>query len=139
MTIQSYTMGPGSLTLGAGPLSVEGQVAAFKVEATENVKKTDPQPMLSGEDKLTADKVTLEWTASGKLQQDLAAAGVITYSWTNAGDEVAFTFVPNTAEGRKVTGTLRLVPIAIGGDSGSDPQSDVKWTIIGTPVLADVA
>lgn len=138
MAIEYFTMGPGSLALGAGPLAVEGQVEEFAVECTENVKTTDPKPMLSGEDKITADKVTHSWKATGVLQQDLAAAGVVAYSWDNMGDEVAFTFVPSTAEGRKVTGTLRLVPIKVGGKAGDDPTSPITWAIIGTPVLAAV-
>lgn len=138
MAIEYYTMGPGSLSLGAGPLNVSAQVEEFAVECSENVKKTDPKPMLSGDDKITADKVTREWKATGVLQQDLAAAGVIDYTWANEGDEVAFTFVPSTAEGRKVTGTVRLVPIKVGGKAGDDPTSPITWTVIGTPVLAAV-
>jgi hypothetical protein len=150
MTIQSYTMGPGSLSLGTDPsdLDVSCQVKAFKVECAENVKKTDPTPMLCGEDKTTADRVTREWKVTGKILQDLAAAGVVDYTWTNAGDTVAFVFIPSTAKGRKVTGVCRLVPLTVGGDAGTDPDSDLSWTaggaydadagISGDPVLAAV-
>jgi hypothetical protein len=136
--IESYTMGPGSLELGAGPLVVSAQVAEFAVECTESVKKTDDQPMLSGDVKSYPDKVSHDWKATGTLQQDLGAAGVVQYSWDNVGDEVPFEFIPSTAEGRKVTGTLRLVPIKVGGKVGEDPTSTVSWVIIGTPVLAAV-
>lgn len=138
MAIESYTMGPGSLALGAGPLAVAAQVSEFSIECAEAVTKTPPKRMLSGEDKVTADKVTYEWKAIGVIQQDLAAAGVVAYSWDNMGDEVAFVFIPNTAEGRKVTGILRLVPIKVGGKAGDDPDSAVTWAIVGTPVLAAV-
>lgn len=138
MAIEYYTMGPGTLSLGAGPLNVSAQVEEFSIECTETVKTTDPKPMLSGDDKLTADKVTYAWKASGVLQQDLGAAGVVAYSWDNMGDEVAFVFIPSTAEGRKVTGILRLVPIKVGGKAGDDPTSPVTWAVIGTPVLAAV-
>src|SRR5688572_27784773 len=129
MPIQSYTMGPGTLSLGTDPadLDVSCQVKAFRVECSENVKKTDPQPMLCGEDKTTKDKVTREWKVTGKILQDLAAAGVVDYTWTNAGDTLAFLFIPSTAAGRQVTGVARLVPISVGGDSGSDPDSDITW------------
>lgn len=149
MAIQSYTMGPGTLSLGTDPadLDVSCQVKAFRVNCKEAVKKTDPQPMLCGEDKVTADKVTREWDVSGKILQDLAAAGVVDYTWTNAGDVVTFLFIPSTAAGRQVTGVTRLIPISVGGDAGTDPDSDIAWVaggttddgaIAGDPVLAAV-
>lgn len=137
MTIQSYVMGPGTFTLGAGPLAAGAQVASLTVSATEKVKTTEPEPMLSGEDLETPDVVTLEWKLAAKLVQDLAAAGIVDYTWTNAGDEVVFKFVPNTAADRAVSGTVRLVPMSVGGDPKTRPKSDVTWVIIGTPVLGD--
>jgi hypothetical protein len=130
-------MGPGLLTLGAVPLDVSCQVKSFKVSAAEKVKSTDPIPMLCGEDLETPDTVSLDWKAEGTILQDLGAAGVVTYSWTNAMDDVAFTFVPSTSTDRAVTGTLRLVPITVGGDAGTLPDSPVTWMIVGTPVLGD--
>lgn len=151
MAIQSYTMGPGTLKLGTDPddFDAECQVKAFRVECSEAVKKTEPQDMLCGEQKTTKDRVTREWKVTGKLLQDLAAAGVVAYTWDNASQTVAFVFIPNTAKGRKVTGVVRLVPISVGGDSGTDPDSDISWVaggafseddgITGDPVLAAVA
>lgn len=139
MAIQKYTMGPGTLHLGTDPddYDAECQVKAFKVEASEKVKTTDPQPMLCGEDLTTPDVVTLEWKATGKLLQDIRAAGLVAFTWTNAGEEVAFKFTPNTTADMAVSGTLRLVPLSVGGDAGSQPDSDVSWSIIGTPTLGD--
>lgn len=139
MTIQSFTQGPGTLELGAGPLDASAQVAEFAVECTENVKKKDPQTMLSGEVKTYPDTVTHEWKATGVIQQELETAGLIAFSWANMGVEVPFTFIPATAEGKQVTGELRVVPIKLGGKSGEDNTSSVTWAIIGTPVLENVA
>jgi hypothetical protein len=137
MTVQSFVMGPGLFSLGAGPLAVEAQVASLTVTATEKVKTTDPEPMLSGDELTTPDVVSLEWKLAGKIVQDLAAAGVVTYTWTNSGDEVAFSFTPSTDHDRKVTGTVRLVPLQVGGDPKTRPKADFTWVIVGTPVLAD--
>jgi hypothetical protein len=133
MAIQSYVMGPGTFTLGAGPLSAGAQVASMTVTATEKVKTTEPEPMLSGEDLETPDVVSLEWKLTAKLVQDLAAAGIVDYTWQHAMEEVAFTFVPNTAEGAEVDGFVRIVPLAVGGDPKSRPKSDVTWVVVGTP------
>lgn len=149
MAVQTYTMGPGTLILGEDPddLAVQTQVRTFRVECSENVKATEPVPVLSGDELVTADVVTRTWKVSGKIVQDLAAAGVVAYTWDAAGDVVAFTFIPSTSAGRKVTGVARLVPISVGGDARSNPDSDISWVaggsetdgaITGDPVLAAV-
>lgn len=140
MTIQSYKLGPGTLKLGTGgTLDVSAQVRACTVTPAENVTTTDDLPVLSGE-VLTGDSfATYTYTLTGTLIQDLAAAGVVDYSWTNAGVEVDVEFVPNTVEARKVTGTVRMVPIAIGGEVGAArPTSDFTWTFTETPAFAAV-
>jgi hypothetical protein len=149
MAVQTYVMGPGTLILGTDPtdLEIQTQVKTFRVECSENVKTTDPVPVLSGDELVTADVVSRTWKVSGKFFQDLAAAGVVAYTWDNAGDIVSFVFIPNTVKGRKVTGVCRLVPISVGGDARGNPDSDISWSaggsvtdgaIIGDPVLAAV-
>lgn len=137
MTINSYKVGPGSLTLGAGPLSVGAQVTACTVQASESVETEDDVNVLSGEVLEGEDVASLDYTISGTFLQDLAASGVVDYSWQNAGDEVAFVYIPNTAADRSVAGTLRLVPISIGGTAKQRATSDFEWAIIGTPTFGD--
>lgn len=139
MAVNSYKMGPGVFTLGAAPLDISCQVAKMIVEATENIDSLDAVPMLCGDDLPSEENVSLTWKLTGTIQQDLAAAGVVDYSWTNAGDEVPFDFVPNTVAGRAVSGVVRLAPIAVGGDVKTRPASDIEWSIIGTPVLGAAA
>jgi hypothetical protein len=136
MAIQSFKMGPGSLTFDAQVASA--QVTAFKVEADESVKTTDAIPVLSGEELAAQETASLAWKATGTLIQDIAAADLVAWSWTNAGEEVGFTFVPNTVSDRQVTGVVRVVPIALGGDVEKRNTSDISWAIIGTPVLGDL-
>lgn len=133
MTIQSYTVGPGSLTLGAGPLNVSAQVLSCTVEFSEKTKETDPVPVLSGEELPGSSSASLTAKLKGKVLQDLAAAALVDYSWTHAGETVAFKYVPNTDEDRAVTGFVRVIPFTIGGDvSKTDKaQSDFDWAVIG--------
>lgn len=132
--IKTVNLGPGTLTLGAGPLAVEGQLRNCRVEAAENVTTTEAIPVLSGEELAGSERVSFNWTLAGTLLQDLDAAGVIDWSWTNKGTEQPFTFVPNTAEGREVSGICKPVPITIGGEvtgtaanPGAPLQSDFTW------------
>lgn len=133
MAIQSYKPGPGTLTLGSGPLDVSAQVTACVVEPAENIESSDAIAVLSGEELPAEDTTSLTFTLKATLLQDLAAAGVVDFSWVNAGDEVAFTFVPNTVVDRQVQGTVRVVPITIGGPVKERATSDISWVIIGTP------
>ena len=140
MTVNSFKMGPGTLKLGTGgTFDVSAQVTACTVAAAESVDTDDDVPVLSGEVLAGDETVSLDWTIGGNFVQDIASAGVIAYTWTNASDEVDFEFVPNTVAGRKVSGVCRLVPLSVGGDVKTKPRSDFEWAVIGTPVLGATA
>lgn len=138
MAIQSHKLGPGVLTFGAGPLAAEAQATKVVVEFEENLETQDAIPVLSGEE------LPEEETASYKakltatfLQDNLAAAGLIAYSWTNAGVEVPCRFVPNNTLDREINGTVVIMPINVGGDVKKRNTSDVTFRFIGLPVLSD--
>jgi hypothetical protein len=139
MPIKSYKMGPGVLTLGTAPLDVSCQVRAFTVKASEQVDRTDPVPVLCGEELPAEEVVSFTWQVVGTLLQDLAAAGVIDWSWTNKGTWQAFKFVPSTAEARQVTGQVRPVPLDVGGEvvKSGRPTSDLTWAARGSAAVND--
>jgi hypothetical protein len=137
--INSYKLGPGTLTFGAlGAQNASAQITKGAVEASENVKSTDAVKVLSGDELAQQDSVSLAWKLTGSVIQDIQAAGLVAYTWDNASAEVPFNFVPNTVEARGVTGTVRIVPLTVGGDVDIRNTSAISWTIIGTPVLDDV-
>lgn len=138
--IGSYKMGPGTLTLGAGGdlIDVSLQVTNCRVEPSENVTKTDAVPVLGGDEIPAEESADLSYRLRGTFVQDLAAAGVLAWTWDNAGEEHPFEFVPNTVAARQVTGTVRIVPLTIGGDVSKTarPTSDFDMAVIGEPVFA---
>ena len=147
MAIQSYRLGPGTLTLGTGPLAVSGQITNCRVEAAEVVTPGTAIAVLTGEELAASDKIEHNWTLAGTLLQDLLDAGVVDWSWTNKGTPQPFEFVPNTPLGRGVTGTTFPIPITIGGavtgtpDKPGDPAtSDFSWRCqngVDEPVFGD--
>lgn len=142
MAIVSTKMGPGTLKLGtAGAEDVSCQMRACAVNPSENLETSEAIPVLCGEEIPAEEVATYTYTLSGTAFQDLLASGMVDYTWTNAGDEVDFEFIPVTALARKVTGTVRLVPLTIGGEVSKTDRltSDFEWTIVGTPVFAAVA
>ena len=137
MPIQSYIEGPGTLKLDTGgTMDVSAQVTSCVVSADEKVDQDDAINVLSGDTIAGAESVTFEWKLAANLVQDIAAAGFVAWSWTNAGAVKTFEYIPNTVAGRKITGQVKIVPVSIGGDVKSRPTSDVTWRISGTPVLA---
>lgn len=137
MAISSYKFGPGVFTIGAGPLDISAQVTKGVVKWTESVDTTDAINTLDGsqipEEEAASYKAQIDLTV---LQDSLAAGAMVDYTWTNKGSNVAFKFIPANANNRKITGTLRVMPIDVGGDEfGKRPTSDVTFQIIGTPVL----
>lgn len=141
MAIQSYKMGPGTLKFGAGlAQNATAQITNGLASCTENVASDEDVDVLSGEQLAGEERLTYSWLLAFNLVQDLAAAGLIAWSWANKGTEQAFEFVPNTVGARKITGTIIVAPISAGGDVKTRPRSDVSWRgKKGTDfVLADV-
>jgi hypothetical protein len=138
MPIQSYKMNNGTLTVGVAPLDISCQLTSASVNPSENTDTEDAVPVLCGETLPSSDTVNYTFTLSGTLLQDLAAGGIIDYSWLHAGEEVPFTFKPDNAQPRGVTGTVRVAPLTIGGDVPTRPTSDFEWGIVGTPTFGAV-
>lgn len=136
MAVKSYKLGPGTLTFGAtgSVLDMTTQVTSAKVSPT--VDSEDSVTTLSG-DTLGGARTygaDLEVTA---VQDDLATDGMIAWSWAHKGEDVPFTFTPNTALGVAVTGIVTVDPISIGGDVGAKNTSDFTWACVGFPALGE--
>jgi hypothetical protein len=131
MTIKTYQLGPGTLTLGSGALEVNAQVSKCELNVKENVTDfgTKPVKVLSGEVRATVvdEFIEFSFTLDATLFQDLAASGAVAWSWEHAGTEQPFTFTPNTALGASYEGTIKPVPINVGGDVGPDATADISW------------
>lgn len=135
MAIQSYKLGPGTLLLGSAPLDISAQVTSCQVAATENVSTTEAVDVLSGLQLAAEEDVTFSYVISGNLLQALEAGGVVDWTWENAGQVVDFVFVPRNDVDRAVGGQCTIVPVTIGGDVKTRPQSDFSFRCSGTPVF----
>lgn len=134
MPVLTEKLGPGLLTLGAGPLAVQQQLTGCKLVPTENVTTEDAVKVLSGEEIPEETSETFSWTLQGTVLQSLLAAGVVAWSWANKGTEQAFTFEPN-AGGASFEGTLKPVPLQVGGDEVDKRMTaSFTWRLVGDPV-----
>lgn len=118
-----------TITPTGGVQDVSCQMNTSKLVPSEEVDSADDLPMLCGEDLPGDEEVTHTYGFEGTYLQDISAAGLIAYSYTNKGKQVACEFVPNTALARKFTFPLRIVPIEVGGEVKKRPTSDLKWAV----------
>jgi hypothetical protein len=132
--IKAQKLGNGTLSIGAigSPLDLSAQITNCRLSPA--VDKEDPVTTLSG-DSLAGTR-TITWTLAGTMLQDISDAGVIEWLFTHAGEEVPFTWTPNTEVGTDFTGTIVVDPIEIGGDVGAKNSSDFEFEVVGQPVMS---
>lgn len=137
MAVNTITVGPGSLTIGASTALVNfsGQVTACRL--VPSVDQGDNIAVLSGES--VAGDRTESFTLEGTLLQDFGTAnGTTEKLFTMRGQTHVFEFTPATAKGKKITGSLVVEAIEIGGDVNTKPTSDFTFVVVGSPVIAAV-
>lgn len=134
MPIESFKVYEGTLVIGAADLAVSAQILSASVVPSEKVKETDPEPVLSGDEIPGGSSSSVTARFKGKVVQDAKAAGLVAYSYAHSGEVVEFTYTPNTGESPTVTGYVRMVPFAIGGDvSKTDrAKADFDWQAYAT-------
>lgn len=126
MTFYDSRQGPGTLKLGTTAYSEQ----MTNVRLTPSHTDVEGTPTLAD---LTPDPtVETTWVLAGTLIQDyLEAAGFIEYCRTNNNTQVAFEWVPNTADGAKFTGTCLVKAMEFGGDVKVQTTTDFEFPVIG--------
>lgn len=137
MPVNALTMGAGVLTIGAVDALTNLSSQTSSVRLIPSVDKGDARLMLSGES-ISGDR-TETWSLEGTLTQDLGAITSTTeWLFEHRGETHVFEFVPSTAKGKRITGTLEVEAIEIGGDVGTKPESDFAFALVGSPVIGEV-
>lgn len=136
MPAQSYTVGPGSLVLGATGTSLEISCQITSATVEWDVDAEDDTDLLCGE--VLPGEETFTAAISGNMLQDLSDDGIVEWSWTNRGTVQPLVYIPNTAEGKQITGSIKVRPLAVGGDAKTRAASDFEWPFVGEPDLEPV-
>lgn len=127
------TLGPGTLNFGGVGSALDMSCQVTSVTVSPEAQTEDPIPVLCGD--ALAGARSYNWTLAFTALQDVLENGVIDYTWTNAGAEVPFTFVPSTDYTAQVTGVVIIDPVGLGGTVRQKNTSDASWTIVGTPAF----
>lgn len=136
MPVKAHRLGAGTLTLGeTGTLQEFGsQCTAMKV--TPSLNEEDAIPVLSGEE-LSGDD-TIDWNISGTLLQSFDKEGIIYWAKKHSLQELPFKFDPSTADsGFTVEGTVKVVPLEMGGDVKKRNTTDFEFKCVGEPNYVD--
>lgn len=136
MPVKTYTLGPGSLIIGETGTSLEISCQMTSGTVAWSTDAEDDVPLLCGDVAPGDESFTAVF--SGNLFQDLSEDGIVEYSWTNKGVVLPVEYVPATAAGRRIVGSIKMRPIDVGGDAKTKPRSDIEWPFVGEPVLEDI-
>lgn len=139
MATATTLLGPGTIKIGetGDVVDFSAQLLGGTVEWDKDTE--DDVSVLDGG--VLPGETTYTATIKGEVFQDLGDVdGLVAWTWANKGLEVPITFVPNTAAGKEVTGTVIVDPLAVGGDEAKKRmRSEFEWAFVGEPVLDDVA
>ena len=126
MAVKSHKTGPGTLKFGeTGTVSEWGsQVRSCTINPS--VDKGDPLGVLSGE-KIAGDR-TESYTLAGSILESYDLESLLLWAHVHAGEDIEFTFTPNSTQELGVTGIVTIERIAIGGDvDDQHPESDFEF------------
>lgn len=135
MAVNTLTMGPGKLTIGADTAIMQFESQVTECVLKPKVDNDDPIPVLSGEE-APGDR-SESWTLEGSLLQDFGATkSVVEWLLTHRGELHPFKFIPRSGTGAKqITGTLQVEAVDIGGAARTKPTSDFEFVVIGAPTV----
>ena len=127
-----------TLKVGAGPLqTVQGNVADVHVEVAPG--DTVEYPTLDGN--VAANTEPESYSLVMRAGQDYTATGLARFMWDNAGataDVVLNAHGQGAVAGTAtpaVTGQVKLVPVAYGGEVGTFAEFEVTLPFLAKPVL----
>jgi hypothetical protein len=128
-----YKLGPGTLELGATGTEIDVSCLINNATIAASKDEGDSTTKLCGT--VRPGAITYTYSLAGNIDTDIDdPAGIFALSQSAAGEEIAFTFTPNTEAGTTASGTLVLDPLDFGGDTtGETMTSDFEFSIVGVP------
>lgn len=135
MTTKVMKLGPGTLKLGEGGLT-DFSHQVTKCSLVPSVSKSAPVPVLSGG--VVPGKRTETASLKGEFFQDLGESGsLVEWCWAHKGEALAFEFIPASAKGKAIKGTLVVEPVEIGGEVGEDVRTSFEFECVGMPTISE--
>lgn len=130
-------IGAGTLTLGeiSSITAMDHQVTSVVLKPS--AKQSESRRVLSGGE-IAGDREE-SFKLEGKIVQDFGNPESLTeWLFNHRGEEMSFTFTPNSAKKKTVKGRLIVEAIDIGGDVNSKPESPFSFALVGPPAIVNI-
>lgn len=134
MAVSTLTVGAGTFTIGAAGALTNFSSQVTSIKLVPSAETGDSIYVLSGES--VAGDYSESYTIEGTMLQDFGSATSKTeWLYTHSGETQVFEFDPATVGATKITGSLVVTAIEIGGDVKTKPTSDFTFNCIGKPTI----
>lgn len=133
---ETFPLGPGTLEIGMTGTTIDVSCLVNNAVISAEKDEGDSVTKLCGT--VVPGAVTYTYTLAGNIDLDIAdASGLWALSQSSAGDQLDFTYTPNTEAGTTATGKLVIDPLPFGGEeTGETMAGDFEFTIVGAPTYA---
>lgn len=137
MTVNAIAVGPGKLTIGGDAALNDFSDQCTGAKLTPDVKKDEPITVLSGKQAPGARTESNKLTVS--LLNDFGVQDSrVEWMWEHRGQEMPFTYQPNSAQQRAIKGVVVVEAIELGGDVTKKPANEVSLDVLGEVEFVDV-
>lgn len=134
MAVSAPKVGVGTFTIGAAGLLTNFSSQVTSIKLVPSADTSDPIFTLSGES--VSGDFSETYTIEGTLIQDFGTtASKVEWLYAHTGETHVFEFDPATSGLTKITGSLVVTAVEIGGDVNSKPQSDFSFQCVGKPTV----
>lgn len=135
MAFRDDRLGPGTLKLGPTASGVEYGFQVSALALTPAFSTTDGTPTLAVPEPAPESKT--DYTLDGSAINDFTdPTGLQRFCYDNDNSEMEFEWIPITANGTTLTGTVQLHAFPMGGKVGEQLVTDFSWACIGKPAFA---
>lgn len=126
-------LGPGTLSFGESGTLKQFAAHTTATSLVPSYSDGDVLDLLDGSQEREADEET--WAIEGTIRQQLEIEALEDWCLEHAGEDMPFTFTPNTDVAKSYTGTCTVRAINIGGDVKTKNTSDFSFPLNGRPTI----
>lgn len=123
------TLGPGSLKIGDTDSEQDFSADVTNTALEPSTDTEDPDNFLDGHSE--GGSQTESWTLTGSVKEDFSMDGLQVWCNQHSGEELPFTFIPNTSGTVQWKGKVTIASIQIGGDVKGKNANDFSFAATG--------
>lgn len=137
MAIKKQKLRDGILEIGATGSGMEFAAQVTNGSIEPSYSEGDTVEVLSG----AKDTEEAEWegTLNAEFYQDYDMDGLVAWTWEHDGELLPFRFVPSKAGELEFSGEVKIRPVTVGGEVGTENTAEAEWTLPTKPTIGAYA